>query len=357
MTASRARSLVALLTAGSTLAMPVIARGAASYSITLQGGTQTSASPLRDSFHTATPGVAPTLISEDACALPAHVGARARLQTFWPFEIVTGISGNAAGHASTDDFLIAGPPGVTTVSGAMRFHAEVRLERGGGLAGSDMHIAKALVHVTAATFAADGSCWSGNLNEGADGVLTGQSPPDLAASFSLAGTFPVGVPFAVSMNLEAEDQTYGDSAVSPGITATDGWTVGLALGDTEGPVMDLPDGYTVNAPSWGVIANHLAGVDAAQSRDLEFAPATPNPSAAATTFEFTLPHTGSVSLVVTDLQGRRVRRLAAGPMSAGPQREVWEGRDESGGRAAPGIYFGVLRFENRTITRRVVRIR
>ncbi len=243
-------SLPALLVVSSIVGFSGIARGAPSYSITLQGYTQTSTSELRGSYHTATPGVAPTLIDEDACALPDHVGADVQLRTAWPFEIIAGVSGGASGEASTNDFVISGPPGSRIVSGALRFHAKVRLDRGGGLADSDMHIARVLLRVTAATLAAEGSCWSGNLSQGADGAFKGRSPPDIEVSFSLAGTFPVGDPFAVSMHLEAQGHTWGDSTVSPGLILADAWRGGLWLSDASGQVMDLPDGYTVDAPSW-----------------------------------------------------------------------------------------------------------
>ena len=207
------------------------ALAAASYSVTLQGSSQTSASPLRQSYWTATPGVAPTVINEEAAAAPGDVGAYARLDTAWPFEILAGISGNAGARAATDDFVITGPPGAKSVNGAMRFRTRIRLDRGGGLAGSDLHRARALLHVTAAQFQADGSCWFGNLDQGSNGVLAGHSPPLLEVSFSVPGAFPVGEPFAVSMNFEAEDRTLGDSTVSPGFTETDGLEMGMALGD------------------------------------------------------------------------------------------------------------------------------
>lgn len=137
----------------------------------------------------------------------------------------------------------------------------------------------------------------------------------------------------------------------------DGLTVGLELGDKSGLVMDLPAGYTVDSPSWGVIGDQVTGVPATDSRKLAFTSAAPNPSAGSTNLGFSLPRAGDASVVVTDLQGRLVRRLAAGPMSAGRHDAVWKGRDESGAPVAPGVYFAMLRFENRAIARRLVRVR
>jgi FlgD Ig-like domain len=350
------RTVAVILATGPIITLSSQARSAPSYSIVLQGVTQTSASPIQDTFHAATPGVAPTLIDEDAAAFPAHVGSRTQLRTAWPFEMTFGLTGASAGEASTDDFVIVGPPGAMTVSGSMHFRATVRLEHAGGLTDSDRHIARARLHVTAATLAADGVCWSGNLTDGAEGVFTGQVAPEFEASFEVTGTFPVGEPFAVSMRLDSECETWGDSSVSPGLASSDGWTEGVTLGDQNGRVMDLPAGYFVQAPSWRVFANRV-DVPAVDAQAVSFTGVAPNPSAGSTTFRFSLPRAGEGNVVMTDVQGREVRRLATGKMNAGPNQVVWDGRDDSGARVAPGVYLAVLRFANHTATRRVVRVR
>jgi hypothetical protein len=47
---------------------------------------------------------------------------------------------------------------------------------------------------------------------------------------------------------------------------------------------------------------------------------------------------GQVELGIYDLQGRLVRRLLAGPREAGSYAETWDGRDEGGALAGPGLY-------------------
>jgi hypothetical protein len=353
------RRATAALVAGAICCHPGNAGATATYSITLQGASQSSASPLRRSYWTATPGVAPTIINEEAAAAPGEVGAYARLDTSWPFEIQAGVSGSAGARAATDDFVIAGPPNATTVQGAMRFRTRIRLDRGGGLAGSDLHRARASLHVTAAQLQADGSCWLGNLDMGSDGVLGGHSPPLLELSFTLPGTFPVGQPFAVSMDFEAEDRTFGNATVSPGFTETDGLEMGITLGDENGQAMELPPGYTVNAADWNVVANvtGIAGGPGIDPTGPRLAPPVPNPSAGNALLRFSLPRSGDVSLVVTDLQGRVIRRMVAGWMSAGSHDEIWDGRRDSGERVAPGVYFAVVGFEHRTLMRRLAIVR
>jgi hypothetical protein len=349
--------VVAVLVVGAICSEPGRVRAEASYTITLQGWTQTSTSPLHESYSAATPGVAPTLIHEEAAADAGDVGAYARFDTSWPFEIQAGLSGIARARAATDDFVITGPPGVNTVEGAMWFRTKIRLDRGGGLAGSDLHRARALLHVTAAQLQADGSCWFGNRDQGSDGVLSALSPPLLVGAFSLQGAFPVGEPFSVSMDFQADERTFGDSTVSPGFTMTDGLVMGIALGDERGKVMDLPAGYTVNAPDWHVIEN-VTSVDGMPGIDpgLRLSAPAPNPSAGDVALRLSLPRSGEVSMVVTDLQGRVMRRLATTWMGAGPHTLIWDGRRDSGEPVSPGVYFVVVRFEHRTLTRRLAMI-
>jgi len=57
---------------------------------------------------------------------------------------------------------------------------------------------------------------------------------------------------------------------------------------------------------------------------------------------------------VFSVQGRLVRKLVDGPQTAGTHTTAWDGRDDSGARAAAGIYYYRLttqegRFEKRMV--------
>jgi hypothetical protein len=69
----------------------------------------------------------------------------------------------------------------------------------------------------------------------------------------------------------------------------------------------------------------------------------PNPFNPKTTLEFTLKRACEVDLAIFDLQGRRVRTLAAGRFSAGLHVLDWLGRDDSGRRQASGVYLTCFR--------------
>ncbi len=71
----------------------------------------------------------------------------------------------------------------------------------------------------------------------------------------------------------------------------------------------------------------------------ELAPAMPNPFASATRLAFALPSATRAAVVVYGVDGRAVRTLAAGAFGAGRHELTWDGRDDRGARAAPGIYF------------------
>jgi flagellar hook assembly protein FlgD len=75
------------------------------------------------------------------------------------------------------------------------------------------------------------------------------------------------------------------------------------------------------------------------------------------TFAIELPAPGVLEADVYDLAGRRVRVLARGPAGGGVRVLEWDGRDEHGAEAAPGLYFARVRFGAEVRVARLVRIR
>lgn len=67
--------------------------------------------------------------------------------------------------------------------------------------------------------------------------------------------------------------------------------------------------------------------------------ACPNPLGHSTTIRYGLPARGHVALRVYDLSGRAVRTLVDAVVDPGEHRAVWDGRTDSGERAASGVYF------------------
>lgn len=65
----------------------------------------------------------------------------------------------------------------------------------------------------------------------------------------------------------------------------------------------------------------------------------PNPSRGACTIRWSNASGGVVRVEVVDAAGRSVRRFASGWRPAGEQSLAWDGRDDAGAAAAPGVYF------------------
>jgi len=82
----------------------------------------------------------------------------------------------------------------------------------------------------------------------------------------------------------------------------------------------------------------------------------PNPFLGRTTVAFTLGAEGDVDLVLHDLGGRLVRRLAGGRLAAGMHRYEWDGRMTGGRRAPAGVYFVRLVAGGRTLEAKVVKV-
>jgi len=86
------------------------------------------------------------------------------------------------------------------------------------------------------------------------------------------------------------------------------------------------------------------------------APGVPNPSSGALRLRFGLASPGLADLAIFDAAGRRVRTVAHGGYGPGVHSVAWDGRDASGGRAAPGLYFVRLKTGEATFQRRIIRL-
>ena len=86
--------------------------------------------------------------------------------------------------------------------------------------------------------------------------------------------------------------------------------------------------------------------------------AAPNPFNPSTTLYFQVPESGEVSLVIYNLAGQVVRTLIPGrTLKAGIYDVFWEGRDEQGRPAAPGVYLYRLTAGDKAIVRKMTLLR
>jgi len=163
----------------------------------------------------------------------------------------------------------------------------------------------------------------------------------------------------------------GGTLLSAGRTGAAGelrfWSVadGTLLQSFDAPALDVaysPDGATfAYGSAFGDVVVALSpggatGVEAigTGTRSLQ---ASPNPLESGTRLSFRLATATGVRLDVYDASGRLVARLAEGSREAGEHAVRWNGRDLSGRRAAPGVYFARLAEGASVSTRKLVVVR
>jgi hypothetical protein len=86
-----------------------------------------------------------------------------------------------------------------------------------------------------------------------------------------------------------------------------------------------------------------AGVGPQPAPTVDLRGNSPNPFTFATDIHFDVVQTGTADLSIFDVNGRLVRRLMDGFVTAGPHAVTWDGVDDAGHRLAPGVYTYRLR--------------
>ncbi|RMF56404.1 MAG: T9SS C-terminal target domain-containing protein, partial [Calditrichaeota bacterium] len=83
----------------------------------------------------------------------------------------------------------------------------------------------------------------------------------------------------------------------------------------------------------------------------------PNPFNPGTTIEFEVPHKTPVLMVIYDLQGKIIRRLANQVFLPGRHRLYWDGTDDKGFPVSSGVYFYHLNTPNFQQSRKMLLLR
>jgi hypothetical protein len=103
-------------------------------------------------------------------------------------------------------------------------------------------------------------------------------------------------------------------------------------------------------------AEQSSGIESGDPPTLRVAVFGPNPFVGHTSIRFRLPADGDVRVLIYNSVGREVRTLVSDRMAAGPHVVVWDGLDNRGRRAAPGIYSCRLTTSLGTNTRKLVKL-
>ncbi len=93
------------------------------------------------------------------------------------------------------------------------------------------------------------------------------------------------------------------------------------------------------------------------SREFSLGQNYPNPFNPTTSIEFQLLRSGRVKIEIINILGEKVRVLVDRYLRAGPHLVNWDGKDDSGGGMASGIYFYRLETREFSQTKKMVLLR
>jgi len=83
-------------------------------------------------------------------------------------------------------------------------------------------------------------------------------------------------------------------------------------------------------------------------------PISPNPFTDDAVIAYSAPSSSGLSIGIYDVNGRLIRALRSGGVSAGTHQVTWDGRDENGARVARGVYFCRMNAGEFSATEKVV---
>ena len=107
------------------------------------------------------------------------------------------------------------------------------------------------------------------------------------------------------------------------------------------------------------LLNETAPAIKSKPRDAEIVrfglgPISPNPFAEDAVITYSAPASASLSIGIYDVNGRLIRTMHSGHVSAGTHQATWDGRDDTGDRVARGVYFCRMNAGEFSATEKVV---
>jgi hypothetical protein len=191
--------------------------------------------------------------------------------------------------------------------------------------------------LVASTPAAGGS-WTWSAVTGEPGPFARVRVRDVSAP-AVADTSAV---FAVGRDLGWLQWSTSTLTVPAGSSQTLQLTLdstGLAEGVYEALLVMAGNGAPASVPITFSVSSTSAVGDTPPASVVTLGGAVPNPFNPRTVITFSVPAAQDARLDIYSLDGRLVRRLLDGQVSAGAHDVVWDGRDDAGREAASGVYF------------------
>ena len=139
----------------------------------------------------------------------------------------------------------------------------------------------------------------------------------------------------------AQDQQIQSSVLSSG--GMSGQSLLHRHHGTLGQPHPIGRGSSTNAVLWSGFWHPRRGLTASPVADSvplfnRLWPNSPNPFNPMTTIKFSITDPVYLELAIFNVRGEKIRTLVSEMRTPGIYSEVWDGRDDSGGRAASGVY-------------------
>ncbi len=338
------------------------------YTVMFENNSVSSASPLaRDTSFALYTSNGSGTFSGAGTTGPGFVNLYESIATVWGGDFSGGNIAQARASAQASDFMISGPGG--SVTGTLHLRVVADFQHLGGFAGNGAHGSNFAVRAGIIGYGniymnSYSSLQVTNFGSSGTGALAGQTGPHVDVSFDETASFPANAPLNLILTLESGANSYGNASTNDGFVEMDaggdlpgGNGRGLRLDGSSGVIMTVPAGYTVSAPSWGIINGTLAVDPARSGGAMRLWLESANPSRGEMRFALTLPGDGPARVTVYDVAGRARRTLLDDWQSAGTRTITWDGQSDDGATAPAGLYFVRAESRGELLTQRVVRVR
>lgn len=83
----------------------------------------------------------------------------------------------------------------------------------------------------------------------------------------------------------------------------------------------------------------------------------PNPFNPSTSIEYEIPKSGGVKISIYDLNGHLVKTLVQENQQQGKHQVVWDGLDRSNQKVVSGFYIYSIKFDNATLSKKMILIK
>jgi hypothetical protein len=110
----------------------------------------------------------------------------------------------------------------------------------------------------------------------------------------------------------------------------------------------------VNLEDFNFIMVDIPEINANRPEELKIS-SFPNPFSEDITIHYILPAKSRVELNLYDLTGKKVITLIDEEIEAGEQTVPWNGRDSEGQEVSPGLFIGLLKYNNQFTVFRLVK--